>query len=128
MNPHRSVLKTPEAPVLDVPLSQAVRFGNLLFVSGQVPIDPGTGEFVGGSVELQTRQVLDNVRSILEAAGTSLADVLKVTVFLVDIKDFGAFNAIYREYFPSEPPARSTFQVGLAGPFALEIEAIAAVA
>jgi 2-iminobutanoate/2-iminopropanoate deaminase len=119
------IIRTTKAPRLDIPVSQAVAYRDLVFVSGQVAVDPETGEFVGGDVKAQTRRVLDNVAAILEEAGSSLEQIVKTTVFLVDTDDFGAFNEAYREYFGNRPPARSTFRVDLAGPYALEIEAVA---
>ncbi len=121
------IIDTASAPRLDLPLSQAIRYGDLIFTSGQIPIDSATGEFVGGSIENQTRRVLDNISAILDASGSSLSHVLKVTVFLTDVADFQAFNGVYREYFGTHLPARSTFRVELAGPFGLEIEALAAI-
>lgn len=121
------VIRTPNSAAPTVPLSQAIRYGGFVFTSGQVAIDPATGTFVGGGIEAETRRVLDNISTILTAAGSSLERVVKVTVFLSDISDFDAFNAVYRSYFTTHLPARSTFAVKLAGPFSIEIEAIAAV-
>ena len=121
------VIRTPNSAAPTVPLSQAIRYGGFVFTSGQVAIDPATGTFVGGGIEAETRRVLDNISTILTAAGSSLERVVKVTVFLSDISDFDAFNAVYRSYFTTHLPARSTFAVNLAGPFSIEIEAIAAV-
>ena len=94
-------------------------------LAGQVGTDPATGQPAPGGVREQTRQVLQNVKAILEAAGTDLDNVIKTTCFLADIKDFGAFNEVYREFFPTDPPARSTVQVGLVPPWLVEIEAVA---
>ena len=114
------------APRAIGPYSQGVRAGQLLFLSGQIPIDPASGELVGGDIVAQTRQVLDNLSAVLEAAGASLSDVVKTTVFLVDLADFPAFNATYAGYFPNDPPARSTLQVAaLPKGAGVEVEAIA---
>ncbi len=108
--------------------SQAVIFDRLIFVSGQVPVDPATGRPVEGSLEQQAEQVLENLRLILEDAGSSLAQVLKVTVFLADINDYAAFNQVYSRYFASDPPARTALQAGaLPLGLRLEIDAIAAM-
>ncbi|WIY53556.1 Rid family detoxifying hydrolase [Devosia sp. YIM 151766] len=120
------IIKTEQAPEPNVPLSQAVRIGGLVFTSGQVASDPVSGEFVGGDIAVQTARVLDNITAILQAAGSSLDRVIKTTVFLTDTADFGAFNEVYGGYFKSHLPARSTFVVKLAGPYAVEIEAVAA--
>lgn len=108
----KKVIHTDKAPKAVGPYSQAVSTGNLLFTAGQVAIDPATGKLVEGGIRDQTRQVLENLRAILTAARTDFTKVVKSTVFLQDIKTFADFNQVYAEYFPSEPPARSTFQVG----------------
>lgn len=92
------------------PYSPAIRFGDLLFVAGQGPRDPKTGEIARG-VEAETRQVLDNLKTIVEGAGCRMADVLHTRVYLTDISDFAAMNAVYRAYFPADPPARTTVAV-----------------
>lgn len=108
--------------------SQAVIFDRLIFVSGQVPLDPATGRPVEGTLEQQVQRTLENLRLILEDAGSSLAHVLKVTVFLADINDYAAFNQVYARYFPSDPPARTALQAGaLPLGLRLEIDAIAAM-
>ncbi|MGE5581616.1 MAG: RidA family protein [Bacillota bacterium] len=107
------------------PLSQAVRAGDLVFVSGQVPVDPATNSLVKDGVEKQTEVVLERIKLILQAAGCSLTDVVKVTVFLTDIGNFAAMNRVYQRYFPVNPPARSCVEAKLAIDAALEIEAIA---
>ena len=108
--------------------SQGMKFGNLLFTAGQVPVDPLTSELRNSSIEEETRQTLDNLTAVAEAAGTSLKNTLKVTVFLTDMKLFSRFNAVYAEYFPENPPARSTVQVGpLLRDVHVEIEAIIAI-
>lgn len=111
----------------DVPLSAAVRGDGVLYASGQIPVDPQTRQVVAGGIEDQTRQTLENLTATLALAGASLADVVKVTIFLTDMTTFAAMNGVYREYFPSEPPARTTVgTTGLANPaMQIEIEAIA---
>ena len=119
-------IKTENAPAAVGPYSQAIAAGNLLFLAGQIPLDPGTGQIVPGGIEEQTRRVLENIKSVLEAAGASLAQVAKTTVFLTDLTDFPAMNAVYASYFPETPPARSTVQVAALPKGALvEIEAVA---
>ena len=118
---------TPNAPAAIGPYSQAVQAGNMLFVSGQIPIDPATGEFAGSDITTQTHQSLTNVKNILAAAGYSLNDVVKTTVLLADIADFAAMNAVYAEYFTENKPARAAFAVkDLPRGALVEIEAIAA--
>ena len=104
------IISTDKAPGAIGPYSQAVTTGNLIFCSGQIPIDPQTGEFVSDDVAEQTRQVLKNLSAVLEAAGTSLQNVVKTTVFLADMNDFGAMNEIYAEFFSENKPARATVQ------------------
>ena len=119
-------IHTPKAPAAIGPSSQAIQAGNLVFVSGQIPVDPATGEFVGNDITTQTRQSLTNVRSILEQAGYSCADVVKTTVLLADMGDFAAMNAVYAEFFSEPFPARAAFAVKTLPKGALvEIEAIA---
>jgi 2-iminobutanoate/2-iminopropanoate deaminase len=108
----KKVIHTDKAPKAVGPYSQAISTGNLLFTAGQVAIDPATGKLVEGGIRDQTRQVMENLRAILTAARTDFTKVVKSTVFLQDIKTFADFNQVYAEYFPSEPPARSTFQAG----------------
>lgn len=118
---------TPNAPAAIGPYSQAVQAGNMLFVSGQIPIDPATGEFAGADITTQTNQSLTNVKNILAAAGYTLNDVVKTTVLLADIADFAAMNAVYAEYFNENKPARACFAVkDLPKGALVEIEAIAA--
>lgn len=122
----RRIVSTPLAPRPVGPYSQGVVAGGWLFVSGQIPIDPETGELVAGDFREQTRRVLENLKAVVEAAGASLGDVVKVTVYLTDISRFQEFNEVYREYFPREPPARVVVQVaGLPKGAELEVEAIA---
>ena len=117
---------TPNAPAAIGPYSQAVQAGNMLFVSGQIPVDPATGNFAGEDITTQTRQSLTNVKNILEAAGYSLNDVVKTTVLLADIADFAAMNAVYAEFFAENKPARACFAVrDLPKAALVEIEAIA---
>lgn len=108
----RKVIHTERAPKAVGPYSQAISAGKLLFTAGQVAIDPRTGKLVEGGIKEQTRQVMENLKAILTEARTDFTKVVKTTVFLQDMKTFAEFNQIYGEYFPSEPPARSTFQVG----------------
>ncbi|MFB6300189.1 MAG: RidA family protein [Halobacteriales archaeon] len=110
------------------PYSQAIKHGDTVYVAGQVPLDPDTGELVGEDVQEQTEQVFENMTAILDAAGTSLDNVVKATVFLTDIDDFDAFNEVYAEHMPEPRPARSAVEVAdLAGDFVVEVEVIAAV-
>lgn len=119
-------IHTENAPAAIGPYSQAVQAGNLLFVSGQLPIDPATGAFAGEDIATQTRQSLTNIRSILEKAGYSCADVVKTTVLLANIEDFAAMNAVYAEFFTENCPARAAYAVKDIPKGALvEIEAIA---
>lgn len=119
-------IHTPNAPAAIGPYSQAVQAGNMLFVSGQIPVDPATGAFAGEDIVTQTRQSLTNVRNILEAAGYTTADVVKTTVLLADIADFTAMNAVYAEFFTAPCPARACFAVkDLPKGALVEIEAIA---
>lgn len=122
----KKIIHTDKAPAAIGPYSQAVQTGNLLFVSGQLPIDPATGAFAGEDIASQTRQALQNVSAILEAAGYTCADVVKTTVLLADIADFAAMNAVYAEFFLSDCPARAAFAVkDLPKGAKVEIEAIA---
>lgn len=121
----RQIVATDAAPKPGGVYSQGVQWDRLVFTAGQVGVDPATGQAVPGGVREQTRQVLRNVQAILQAAGADLDSVIKTTCFLTDINDFAAFNEVYREFFSSDPPARSTVQVGLVSPWQVEIEAIA---
>lgn len=107
------------------PYTPALRWGDLLFVSGQVGVDPATGEPVAGDFGAEVRRVLDNVKTLVEAGGSAMDKVLKVTVYLTDMACFAEMNAIYEEYFPEPRPARSTVQAGLAKQFRVEIDVIA---
>lgn len=106
----RRIIKTEGAPQAIGPYSQAVVAGGFVYASGQIPLDPSTGQFVEGGVREQTKQVLRNLSEVLEAAGTDLSRVVKTTVFLADMNDFAAMNEIYATFFAEEPPARSTVQ------------------
>lgn len=122
----KRVIKTEQAPPAIGPYSQAIVGNGLVFAAGQIPLDPRTGQPVLGDVRVQTRRVLDNLKAVLEAAGSSMDKVVKATVFLRDLNDFGAMNEIYGEYFREAPPARSTVQVvKLPRDAAVEIEAVA---
>ncbi len=124
----KSVVATEKAPAAIGPYSQGIRAGKVVFTSGQLPADPETGLLASGAAE-QTRRSLQNVRAVLEAAGAKMEDVVKVTVFLKDMGDFSAMNAVYAEFFPSEYPARSAVEVARLPKDALvEIEAVAVVA
>ena len=107
----KQVISTPKAPAAIGPYSQAIRVGNLVYTSGQIPINPATGSFVEGGIKEQTRQSLTNVKAILEEAGTSMANVVKTTVFLADMNDFAEVNSIYAEFFSEPYPARSAVAV-----------------
>ena len=123
----KDVISTSKAPAALGPYSQAVRWGDLIFVSGQIPIDPATGQVVGDDVAAQTERVLKNLAAILEAAGASLGQVLKTTVYLRDLNDFGKMNEVYARFFSEQPPARATVQVArLPRDVSVEIEAVAA--
>ena len=125
----RETISTPDAPGAIGPYVQAVAVpaGRMVFCSGQIPLDPKTGEMVGaGDVRVQAARVLDNLGAVLAAAGASVAAVVKTTIFLADLQDFGAVNEVYARYFPREPPARATVQAaGLPRGALIEIEAIA---
>lgn len=121
------IIHTEKAPAAIGPYSQAVQAGNLLFVSGQIPIDPATGAFAGEDIVTQTRQSLKNIQAILEEAGYALTDVVKATVLLADMGDFAAMNGIYAEFFKTDCPARAAFAVKeLPKGAKVEIEVIAA--
>ena len=119
-------IHTEKAPAAIGPYSQAVRAGNTIYVSGQIPIDPATGEFAGSDIASQARQSLTNIRNILAVAGTDMGHVVKTTVLLADIKDFAAMNEVYAGFFTEPFPARAAFQVAALPKGALvEIEAVA---
>lgn len=119
-------VETIEAPAAIGPYSQAIDAGDLVFLSGQVPIDPKTGELVKGDIAAQTERVLDNLAAVLSAAGCGFGDVVKTTIYLVDLGDFQAVNAVYAKRFSASPPARATVQVSALPKGAhVEIDAIA---
>lgn len=117
----KSVVQTDKAPRPIGPYSQAVRAGDFLFTSGQVGIDPSTGRLVEGGVQAETRRVMENLKTVLEAGGSGFTKVVKTTLFLADMGDFAEVNKVYAEFFASDPPARSTFQVA-ALPLAARVE------
>jgi 2-iminobutanoate/2-iminopropanoate deaminase len=125
----KKIVETDKAPAAIGPYSQAIQFSGLLFVSGQIAIDPKTGECVEGGIETQTEQVLINVKAIIEEAGMGLEDVLKCSCFIKNMDDFTTFNAIYNRYFGANPPARETIEVARLPKDALvEVSAICGVA
>jgi 2-iminobutanoate/2-iminopropanoate deaminase len=122
----RQPISTPHAPQAIGPYSQAIRAGDYLFVSGQIPLDPATGSLVEGSIAEETRRVLDNLGAILDAAGASFDRVVKTTVYLADMADFAAMNEIYAQYFHAPAPARATIQAaGLPRSVRVEIDLVA---
>ncbi|HXX40399.1 MAG TPA: RidA family protein [bacterium] len=122
----KRIVKTDAAPPAIGPYSQAVVANGMVYAAGQVPLDPSTGQLVPGDIREQTRRVMENLKAVLVAAGSSIDKVVKTTVFLRDLNDFGTMNEIYRDYFREEPPARSTVQVArLPREAAVEIEVIA---
>jgi 2-iminobutanoate/2-iminopropanoate deaminase len=124
--PMREAISSPGAPKAIGPYSQAIRAGQLLFLSGQVPLDPATGQLVGGDIAAQTRRVMENLGAVLNAAGLSFADVVRTTIFLADINDFAAVNEVYGSYFSAPAPARATVQVArLPKDARVEIDAVA---
>jgi 2-iminobutanoate/2-iminopropanoate deaminase len=126
---NKIVVSTPLAPSAIGPYSQAIRAGNLLFVSGQIPIDPSTGQLiVDASIQAQTRRVLQNALAIVAAAGGSAENIVRTTVFLKDMGEFADMNSVYAEFFPSSPPARSTVQAArLPRDVSVEIDCIAVI-
>jgi 2-iminobutanoate/2-iminopropanoate deaminase len=124
----REAVKAAGAPAAIGPYSQGVRAGGFLFCSGQIPLDPSTGKLVDGGIEAQTERVLRNLEAVLAAGGATLRSVVKTTVYLVDMGDFPAMNAVYGKFFPEDPPARATVEISkLAAGARVEIDAIAAV-
>jgi 2-iminobutanoate/2-iminopropanoate deaminase len=122
----KEIISTPNAPKAIGPYSQAVRANGFIFVSGQIPINPATGELVVGDIGQQTARILDNLKAIVEAAGSSLDRAVKVSVFLKDMGEFAAMNAVYAKYFPQNPPARATVEVArLPRDVGVEIDIIA---
>jgi len=123
----KMIISTDHAPKAIGPYSQAIETNGMLFVSGQIPLDPESGKIVEGGIEEQTEQVMKNIGAILTAAGYSYADVVKSTCLLADMKDFAGMNKVYARYYPSEPPARAAFAVKeLPMQVLVEIETIAA--
>ncbi len=123
------IIQTADAPAAIGPYSQAVKANGLVFASGQIPIDPQTGQFVPGGIAEQTEQVIKNLSAVLEAAGSGLSSVIKTTVFLADMQEFTAMNEVYGKFFELEPPARATVEASrLPRDAKVEIEAIALVA
>jgi 2-iminobutanoate/2-iminopropanoate deaminase len=124
----KEIVQTEHAPHAIGPYSQAVKVNGLVFASGQIPIDPGTGQFVEGGIKEQTKQVLTNLAAVLDAAGSGLNRVVKTTVFLADMQEFAAMNEVYGQFFAEEPPARATVEAArLPRDARVEIEAIALV-
>lgn len=121
----KKIISTTNAPGAVGPYSQAVKAGNFVFASGQIPLDPSTGELVSGDVKKATERSLENVKAILEAAGTSLDKVVKTTVFVKNMSDFAAVNEVYAKYFDKDMPARSCVEVKLPKDALVEIEVIA---
>jgi 2-iminobutanoate/2-iminopropanoate deaminase len=126
MSVPRRVVFSPSAPPPVAAYSQAIASGDLLFCSGQIAIDPSTGQMVEGGIETETQRVLENLQAVLAAAGASLSDVIKTTVYLADFSEFQAMNAVYTRAFPQDPPARATVGVSaLPRGAKIELEAIA---
>ena len=124
----RERIQTENAPAAIGPYSQAIKANGFVFASGQIPTDPQTGEFVAGGIAEQTARVLKNLQAVLEAAGSSLSQVVKTTVFLADMKEFAGMNEVYATFFPEPPPARATVAAaGLPRDARVEIEAVALV-
>jgi 2-iminobutanoate/2-iminopropanoate deaminase len=122
----KEIIATDRAPKAIGPYSQAVKWNGLLILSGQIPLDPATGQMVEGGIAEQTARVLENLKAVLEAAGSGLDKVLKTTVFMIDLSEFAAMNEVYGKYFASNPPARATVQAArLPRDSRVEIEAIA---
>lgn len=124
----KEIVNTPNAPAAIGPYSQAVRWNGLVYCSGQIPLDPATGQLVEGGIEEQTARVLDNLKAVLEQAGATLETVLKTTIFVQDMGDFGKVNEVYGRYFAVNPPARATVEAArLPRDVRVEIEAVAFV-
>ena len=122
----KQVISTDKAPTAVGAYSQGIIANGFIFTAGQIPLIPGTSDLRAGGIEAQTRQVMNNIKGVLEGAGSSLEHVIKTTVFLADINDFAAFNAVYSEFFPADPPARTTVQAGgLPLGALIEVEAVA---
>jgi 2-iminobutanoate/2-iminopropanoate deaminase len=124
----KQIISTGKAPQAIGPYSQAVVYGGLAYLSGQIPVDPGSNKVIEGGISAQTQRVLENIKAVLEASGSSIDSVLKTTVFLKDMGDFTAMNQTYERYFANNPPARSTVQAAkLPRDVSVEIDVIAAV-
>ncbi len=124
----KEIISTKDAPQAIGPYSQAVRFDNLIFVSGQIPIEPESGKILKGNIREQTKQILENLNNILAAGGSSLDNVLRTTIFLTNLENYSVVNEIYAKYFNDLPPARSTVQVAkLPMDAQIEIDAIASI-
>ncbi len=124
----KKIFCTPRAPVPKGPYSQAVIHDGLLYISGQGPIDPGSGNLIKGCIEDETRVTLDNIKAIVEDAGAKMKDVLKVTCYLSEMSEFAMFNEVYNNFFSDDPPARTTIQAGkLPFGFKVEIDAVVAL-
>ncbi|OGQ04618.1 MAG: reactive intermediate/imine deaminase [Deltaproteobacteria bacterium RBG_19FT_COMBO_46_12] len=124
----KRVIQTEKAPKAIGPYSQAIQAGNFLFLSGQIPLDPKTGNLMKGDIQKQTQQVLENIKGVLESQGLKMENVVKTTLFLKDIANFNQVNEVYATYFPSSPPARSTVEVTkLPRDADMEMEAIALI-
>ena len=122
----KTVISTAEAPTAVGPYSQAIAAGGLVFCSGQIPLEPSSGVLIEGDISSQTKRVLENLAAVLRAYGLTMEQVVKTTVFMTDLANFGEMNTVYAQYFPSDPPARSTIQVAALPKGAnVEIEAIA---
>jgi 2-iminobutanoate/2-iminopropanoate deaminase len=121
MTATRKIIATQHAPAAVGPYSQAVRVGELIYSAGQIPLVPETGKFIEGDIEAQTRQVMNNLAAILQAAGSSLANVIKTTIYVTDLANFAVINQVYGSFFKADPPARSTVQVA-ALPLAAQVE------
>jgi 2-iminobutanoate/2-iminopropanoate deaminase len=122
----KKIISTTEAPAAVGPYSQAIRIGNFVFCSGQIPLDPKTAQIVEGDINVQTRRVMENISAVLRAEGLNFESIVKTTIFLTDLGDFQAVNELYGSYFKSDPPARSTVQVAALPKAAnVEIEVIA---
>jgi 2-iminobutanoate/2-iminopropanoate deaminase len=122
----KQFIRTPNAPQPMGPYSQGVKAGNFLFVAGQGPNDPKTGQMAGEEIETQTRQTLTNIKGIVEASGLSMRDVVKVSIFLKSVNDFKKMNEVYKTFFPENPPARTTVEAKLLAPgMLIEIDVVA---
>ncbi len=125
----KEIVNTKDAPAAIGPYSQAIKAADMIFISGQIPLDPASGEIVGDSIEAQTERVMKNLEAVLKAAGSDLDKVIKTTIYLTDLSDFVVVNEIYGSYFNDSPPARATVEVsGLPKGVKVEIDAIALAA